>query len=62
MDLVFPPLNGAAAEALEGAEYNEFVFWKEPVLQLPDNAASEFLEAYKDSNASRNRRSSREKK
>ena len=40
VDLVFPPLHGAGHEDVEGSEYNEFMFWKEPVLELdPEEAA-----------------------
>ena len=61
VDLVFPPLQGAGHEDVEGTEYNEFMFWKEPLPSLPDEA-TQFAQAYTSTAARSNRRSSREKR
>jgi len=58
VDLVFPPFtnNGALQrEVLEGSDFNEFTFWRDPVAELPDEAA-QFITNYTDLNASKKRR------
>ena len=56
---MFPPLSGSGHEAVEGTEYNEFTYWKEPVVVLPDDA-DQFIKVYAE--PPRNRHSSQHDK
>lgn len=47
MDLVFPPitLGGGQSDLLEGGDYNEFTYWRQPLPDLSDEA-DQFASAY----------------
>jgi hypothetical protein len=56
---VFPPSIHGTHEVLEGSDYNEFTYWRQPVPETPDDEeAAKFITAYSDSNSSRKRRPS----
>ncbi|XP_046649509.1 phosphatidate phosphatase LPIN3-like isoform X2 [Daphnia pulicaria] len=54
VDLVFPPFLHGTREILEGSEYSEFTYWRQPVPDTPDEVeAAKFITAYSDSNKQR---------
>ncbi|KZS18674.1 Phosphatidate phosphatase LPIN1 [Daphnia magna] len=54
VDLVFPPFLHGAREVLEGSEFSEFTYWRQPVPDTPDETeAAKFITAYSDSNKQR---------
>jgi hypothetical protein len=51
---VFPPFLHGTREILEGSEYSEFTYWRQPVPDTPDEVeAAKFITAYSDSNKQR---------
>lgn len=51
---MFPPFLHGAREVLEGSEFSEFTYWRQPVPDTPDETeAAKFITAYSDSNKQR---------
>lgn len=56
VDLVFPPFtHGAQTEVLEGVDFNEFTYWRQPVAEVPAGADA-FVTAYANDPSARKRR------
>ena len=57
VDLVFPPLTlmSAQSEVLEGGDFNEFTYWRQPLPELPDEV-DKFVGTYASDKETRKRR------